>query len=66
MQGIKPTDEADGKTVMLLVTNWKKSTAYNYIRLCRTALNKKPHHILQVEEFCNYYGIKLDNTPTNN
>jgi len=36
-----------------------QATASRYIATCRAALNKKPHHILTLDEFLEYYDLKL-------
>jgi hypothetical protein len=42
-----------------IVTGKHVSSSYRLINSIKDALNKKPHQILTLREFCNYEGLEL-------
>lgn len=57
---IHKNDKISCKAAMQLIGNISQATASRYIHQVRTHLKKEEHHILTVGEFCEYYGIKLE------
>lgn len=57
---IKTTDKIDGYVAMQLVTNISIATARRYINIAKQHYGKVKHQFLSVGEFCEYYGIRLN------
>ena len=48
------------KLAMQLIGGISQATASRYIQHVKQYLNKQQHQIVTAEEFCTYYGIKLE------
>lgn len=57
---ITPQDKISIKDAILLTPNLSKSTASRYINMVREHLKKEKHQIVTIDEYCNYFGIKIN------
>lgn len=57
---IHKNDKMTCKLAMLLIGGISQATASRYIHQVKEHLKKEPQQIVTAEEFCKYYGVKLE------